>query len=528
MTIVTSRRVMRASTSTRATTASSTRRVAPRRRVARERARAKEASRVTHRLHRLRPSEKRPFPTLSASPKDVLDAPPVDDDEDTVFGLPRDTYEPLRTLLASQFVLYLGVGALLPALPLYAQAIGLSSGANGLVISAPAAAMLALNLPLGQAADRYGRKPLMIGGMAVMALADVATARATSVASLVPARVILGVGRCGCECGDRAFLADLCARVPEKRGLIVATQSTVHAIGLVVGPLLGGRLMEAYGAPAAFYYVAAAALGTGIGYCFLPETLTEETRQEAELKASMDDGDGGFMDVLRSFGASRDEDESPAEELLKPAEIAGAAVLEKQKSKASWSELLKTADQRVLLVCASANSLGFVAKLTVIPLYASGHLGASPAEVGNLFSVTALLGLVTAPLSGLAADKFGKKIVAGTALATCAAGLFFGSQSATQSELMLFIGCWGVGVAAAGPAINALAQELAPKGGEGEALTLPKSAADLVFLIGPVALGFADQVVGSDRAGMVLCALSAAVAAASCFFLPTSDDPRAV
>jgi len=428
---------------------------------------------------------------------------------DTTFGLPRDVFGPLRTLLASQFILFLGVGALLPALPLYAQSIGLSSSANGLVISAPALAMLVLNLPLGRAADRFGRKPLMVAGMAVMAAADVGTAVSRSVLALVPARVLLGVGRASCECGDRAYLADLCARVPEKRGIIVAGQSTVHAIGLVIGPLLGGRLMEAYGAPAAFYYVAAAAIGTGIGYSFLPETLTEETREAAELKASEDEGDDtvGVLGALNPF-KSTDERE---------------AIMRESRESSSWLALLENRDQRVLLLCASANSLGFVAKLTVIPLYASGHLGATPAEVGNLFSITALLGLVTAPISGLAADTFGKKIVVGAALAACAAGLFLGAESSTQSELTLAIGAWGVGIAAAGPAINALAQELAPKGGEGEALTLPKSAADLVFLVGPLVLGVLDDVVDADNAGMILCACVAACAAVSCLSLPSSS-----
>ena len=106
------------------------------------------------------------------------------------FGLPSDVAGPLRTLLASQFILFLGVGALLPALPLYAQSIGLSSSANGLVISAPALAMLVLNLPFGQAADRFGRKPLMVAGMAVMAAADVGTAVSRSVMMLVPMRVL--------------------------------------------------------------------------------------------------------------------------------------------------------------------------------------------------------------------------------------------------------------------------------------------------------------------------------------------------
>lgn len=269
-------------------------------------------------------------------------------------------------------------------------------------------------------------------------------------------------------------------------------------------------MMETYDAPAAFYYVAAAAVGTAIGYSFLPETLTEETREAAELKATMDEEDGGMFEGLNPFMSS-DEREELRER-------------KSQRESSSWLTLLANREQRVLLLCASANSLGFVAKLTVIPLYASGHLDASPAEVGNLFSITALLGLATAPLSGLAADKFGKKVVVGAALAACATGLFFGAQSQTQSELIFFIGAWGIGTAAAGPAINALAQELAPKGGEGEALTLPKSAADFIFLIGPLVLGVLDDFIGTDNAGMILCSSAAAIAAASCFFLPAAVE----
>ena len=77
---------------------------------------------------------------------------------------------------------------LLPALPLYAQSIGLSQSANGLVISAPALAMLILNVPTGQMADKYGRKPVMITGLIIMALADVCTGLAKTMLFLIPAR----------------------------------------------------------------------------------------------------------------------------------------------------------------------------------------------------------------------------------------------------------------------------------------------------------------------------------------------------
>ena len=47
-----------------------------------------------------------------------------------------------------------------------------------------------------------------------------------------------------------------------------------------------------------------------------------------------------------------------------------------------------------------------------------------------------------------------------------------------------------------------MAQESAPKGGEGEALTLPKTAGDLVFLIGPVLLGATDDGLGAAGASL--------------------------
>jgi len=60
-----------------------------------------------------------------------------------IFGLPRkDVAQPLFLLLLSQFILFVGVGAVIPTLPLYGKAIGLSSAVNGIVISAPAVALL--------------------------------------------------------------------------------------------------------------------------------------------------------------------------------------------------------------------------------------------------------------------------------------------------------------------------------------------------------------------------------------------------
>jgi hypothetical protein len=57
-------------------------------------------------------------------------------------SLREDIALPMGVLLAAQFVLFVGVGAVIPTLPLYGKAIGLSSAVNGIVISAPAVALL--------------------------------------------------------------------------------------------------------------------------------------------------------------------------------------------------------------------------------------------------------------------------------------------------------------------------------------------------------------------------------------------------
>jgi predicted MFS family arabinose efflux permease len=138
-------------------------------------------------------------------------------------------------LLLAQFILFIGVGAVIPTLPLFA---------NGIVIGAPAIALLVLARPSGGFADE-ARKPAMMAGMGLIALSDLATALATELPVLVLARLGLGAGRCVSECGERGYLADLASRAPKYRGELAAAQQAVCALGIAVGSPLGGYAVEA-------------------------------------------------------------------------------------------------------------------------------------------------------------------------------------------------------------------------------------------------------------------------------------------
>ena len=384
--------------------------------------------------------------------------------ERELWGLPRKRVaEPLLVLLVAQAVLFLGIGVLAPALPLFGNALGLGNSFTGIVISAPALAMLLLAVPCGRATDTRGRKPMMVVGMALIAIADVATGLSRTVAVLLAARLLLGVGRSIAESGERAFLADLCARAPAQRGRILAAQQTVYTLGIVVGPALGGVVIERFGVFSAFYAVAAAAAVCMALYLGLPETLP------------------------------------------KGAAAAPGAPPPAPPPKTAWWRLLRSPAQCAMLLAIAANTLGVVAKLAVVPLLLVGpEFGASASDIGSLFSYVALMGLCAAPVGGWLADAIGYARLVVGACGACGAGLVLGSQATAPAVLMAALGLWGAGAGALTPALQACAQDLAPEGQEGEALTYPKIAADVTFLVGPLALGAVSDL-WAPKYALLLC-----------------------
>ncbi len=410
----------------------------------------------------------------------VEDTPLISKEGDgKIFGVPEDTGKSLALLLFSQFLLFIGVGAVIPSIPLYGKEIGLSGAANGLVISAPALALLLLARPAGKFADQ-ARKPAMIGGMAIIALSDLGTAMAQSIVPLVFARLGLGAGRCISESGERGMLADLAGTIPELRGRALSLQQAVVAVGIAIGAPAGGLVVEQYGPRAAFLCVTAAAFTSLILYTFLEETL--ETNQKS-INATLSESD-------------EEEDKS-----------------------VDWDVLLQDSRWRGLSLFEIGARFGYAAKLASIPLLASAILPGGAVGAGALLSAAGLSGLVGGPAGGWLSDRIGAK---NTILLT---GLFSGiglilipfalqvnapnvlPEGAAFSAAVLL---WSTSVAAQGPAANAFAQEISPPDSTATAMALPRAAGDAVYLFAPFLLGIiSDAGVpnGSECAVAGLCGL---------------------
>ena len=122
----------------------------------------------------------------------------------------------------------------------------------------PLSALLLLG---GAAGDHFGRRKLLVLGIAIFTLASVACALAADLTLLLAARAVQGVGAAILLPNSLAVLGN--AFTGEARGKAIGTWAGVGAIAGAVGPPLGGWLVDAIGWRAIFYVnvpVAAAAI----------------------------------------------------------------------------------------------------------------------------------------------------------------------------------------------------------------------------------------------------------------------------
>ena len=122
----------------------------------------------------------------------------------------------------------------------------------------------ALLLPFGQIADTTGRRPVIIGGLAIGAVGFVLLPSWTSVLSLVVAMMLLGVAGAADAVAPGAVLGDV---VGSRGGTVVAVFQMAGDLGAVIGPIAAGAAADANGYGLAFAISAAVAL------CPLPFVL---------------------------------------------------------------------------------------------------------------------------------------------------------------------------------------------------------------------------------------------------------------
>ncbi len=137
------------------------------------------------------------------------------------------------------------------ALPAIGQDLHATAAELQWTINAYLLPLSALLLLGGAAGDHYGRRKLLIAGIALFVLASVACAAAADLNLLLGARVVQGIGAAILLPNSLAILGN--SFEGEERGRAIGTWAAASAIAGAVGPPLGGWLVDAIGWRAIFY-----------------------------------------------------------------------------------------------------------------------------------------------------------------------------------------------------------------------------------------------------------------------------------
>ncbi len=137
------------------------------------------------------------------------------------------------------------------ALPTIAGSLG--AGTSGLqwIVDAYVLAFAGLMLPAGLVGDRYGRKRVLLVGLGLFAVASVICAQAGSVGGLIVGRVALGVAAAMVMPLSIATVAVLFG--PRDRPRAVAAITVAMGLGLPLGPVIGGLLLDHFSWSAVFW-----------------------------------------------------------------------------------------------------------------------------------------------------------------------------------------------------------------------------------------------------------------------------------
>ncbi|MBR1131626.1 multidrug effflux MFS transporter [Bradyrhizobium iriomotense] len=160
---------------------------------------------------------------------------------------------------------------LVPALPVLATNFGSDISIAQMTVSLYMVGIACSQLIMGPLSDKFGRRPVLLAGLALMVAASIGCVFAESLPQLIAARFFQALGGATGMVVSRAIIRDLYER--ERIGAMISLVIAVMMIAQMLSPLTGGLIETAFGWRAIFYAITAGSLAVAIGIALaLPET----------------------------------------------------------------------------------------------------------------------------------------------------------------------------------------------------------------------------------------------------------------
>ena len=201
----------------------------------------------------------------------------------------------LFLLMLNMFLTFSGVGLVIPIMPTYLKTFGAAGQALGFIIALMSFAQFIFSPVAGNLSDRHGRKNLIIFGLIVNGLSQIAMGLSTELWMLYLCRFFTGVGSAFIIPPVMAYVADITTK--GERGKAMGWIGAAISLGFMIGPGIGGFLSNV-SLHFPFYFAGGATIVAAIMSFFILPSV------KPVVQALASKGDNLFKQMVLSFKTS--------------------------------------------------------------------------------------------------------------------------------------------------------------------------------------------------------------------------------
>lgn len=382
---------------------------------------------------------------------------------------------------------FLPFTAMQPIIPLLvAQKFQLSAELWGAVCAAEGLAKILCAMPVAALLSSWGRKPVLVLSFICFGFSMTALAHNGTILGLLGAKLLVGAAVLAQNSGMQLFLTDISSS--ENKSRVMAPVLMAEKLSSMIGPLIGGKLIQVFGATAAMTQLAVITFFLG----FVNQGMLKETKPRQENQENLSPND--------SPKSAKKPSEGKLKQLLQDVRVKEAVIF----SAFYWGIMAST------LYC-------------LVPLMLTQVFGLGALAFSVVLAATNLLCFLCAKPAAEWSDRWGRKavLVPGMVLVGIATVLLPGvpkvatSQSSEILLLTLLLGALAVGQGLVGPALPTIFTDGLAPSLQVESLSLLRISTE----VGAVTLSLAMcYLVGSSGFGLPLVAAGVAALFAAARF----------
>lgn len=382
----------------------------------------------------------------------------------------------IKVLASSFFVTGLSIGVIVPILPILVSQIQLTPSEFSVVVSSFAVAKLIGGIPSASYAETHGRKNIIVAGTAICGvgigsigvtlLPFLSVQPAMALSWLVLARCFTGFGHAFFTSGALMYVADISNSRNRTRSLAPISMA-MHA-GLMLGPVIGGLLVESIGITKTYFTVGAGVCGIALlNRSLLPDSYSfiEPKEPLASGATSSPPPQGGAHGFKAAFGSAL----------------------------VSWRELVKNGSVRDTLFLNASYWITLAGtQFTLLPLHMVA-LELGPTQIGMCFAGMSVVTVVVGQPFAWLADRVGKLPMLAVGSSLLMSSMMFIPKADSFESLLISLVPMALGSTILSAVPVSFISDIVGPVYRSQAISLLRTIGDVGFLIGAAFSGIMCQ-----------------------------------